>query len=108
MKNISHIPEHFLKRMQLFALWLINREKTHGYGLIKLLRKEGMQASPNRLYPLLNLMMKQGLISQKKEAQGKRVRKIYALTPKGKKFLSHGKTQFSGLISEFLKEMIQK
>ena len=107
MKNTSNIHPEMLKRMHLFILWLINKKKVHGYGLIKLLKKEGMQARASRLYPLLSTMLDDGFISQKEEKQGKRIRKIYALTAKGKNQLNHGKMFFSGLIAEFLKEMIK-
>ena len=102
------IPTHILQKMHLFLLWIINRKELHGYEMIKLFKKEGMKsASASRLYPLLNSLHEQGLILQKEKKQGARVRKVYALTKKGKKQLYEGKKLFSGLMKEFLKEMIQ-
>jgi len=46
------------------------------------------------------------LISQKEKKDGKRVRKIYVITHKGKTMLLQGKKMFTGLIKEFLKDMI--
>ncbi|MBS3068395.1 PadR family transcriptional regulator [Candidatus Micrarchaeota archaeon] len=107
MRNLNIVPSHILKKMYLFILWLISKRELHGYGMIKLLNKEGMKhATASRLYPLLNIMYKENLIFQKEKKQGKRVRKIYALTAKGKKKLSDGKKMFPPLMREFLKEMI--
>lgn len=104
---IGSNPE-ILKKLYLFILWLISKKKTHGYGLIKVLQGCGFRSSKaSRLYPLLNTMLKEGLISQEEEAHGKRIRKIYALTATGRKKLEAGKKRFfSGLIREFLREMI--
>ncbi len=102
------IPTHLLQKMHLFLLWLINKKQLHGYEMIKLLKKEGMKsASASRLYPLLNSMHEQKLILQKEKKQGARIRKVYALTQKGRKRLQEGKKLFTGLMKEFLKEMIQ-
>ena len=107
MKNINSIPSHFLQKMYLFILWIISKKELHGYEMIKMLRKEDMKsANASRLYPLLNKMHSEGLIFQKEKKQGKRIRKIYALTVKGRKKLSEGKKLFPPLICEFLKEMI--
>ncbi len=107
MKNINTIPSHFLQKMYLFILWLISKKELHGYEMIKMLRKEGMKtANASRLYPLLNKMHNEGLIFQKEKRQGKRVRKIYALTAEGRKKLQEGKKMFPRIIRQFLKEMI--
>ena len=107
MVKIPSIPKHVLQKMHLFILWLISKRKMHGYEMIRLLKKEGMKsATPSRLYPLLNQMLREKLISQKYEKVGKRIRKIYALDSKGKDRLKKGRELFSGLMKEFLKEMI--
>ncbi|HLD60158.1 MAG TPA: helix-turn-helix transcriptional regulator [Candidatus Bilamarchaeaceae archaeon] len=107
LKNFKHVPSEMFKRMSLFVLWLISKRKVHGYELIKWLQSEGIPASASRLYPLLNQMLAEDLISQKEEKDGRRIKKIYRLTSKGKNKLKNGKNLFSGLFGEFLKEMIR-
>lgn len=108
MRMMAQPHPKMLQKMYVFFLWLINRKKTHGYGLIKLLKEGGFShAEPSRLYPLLNNMLNEKLISQSKESQGKRIRKVYVLTAKGKKKLKDGGKVFPPLLKEFLKEMIK-
>ncbi len=107
MKMSHCVPTHIVQKMNLFMLWLIDKKELHGYELMKLLQKEGMRGvSPSRCYPILNSLHQERLITQKEKKQGKRIRKVYALTAKGKKRLGEGKKMFRGVVREFLKEMI--
>ena len=108
ISKIKHIHPKILERMYLFILWLIGKKETHGYGLIKKLKEGGIaSARASRLYPLLNSMLNEGLISQSEERVGKRIKKVYMLTSKGRNALKNGKKLFSGLVKEFLGEMIK-
>ena len=91
----------------IFLLWLIRKHEVHGYQIIKILRDEGMQIGASRLYPVLNAMLKDGVISQKEKRDGKRVRKVYVITLKGKKVLNGGKKLFRGIAGEFIREMLE-
>ena len=90
----------------VFLLWLIGKREAHGYQIIKILKDEGMHIGANRLYPVLKNMLKDGVISQKEKRDGKRVRKVYVITPKGRKTLLEGKKLFRGIAGEFTKEML--
>jgi len=91
----------------IFLLWLIEKNEVHGYQIIKILKDEGIHVGANRLYPVLNAMLKDGVISQKERRDGKRVRKAYAITLKGRKTLKGGKKFFRGMIGQFTKEMLE-
>jgi DNA-binding PadR family transcriptional regulator len=91
----------------LFLLWLIKRQEVHGYQIIKILGEEGMRIGAGRLYPVLNNMLSDGVISQKEKRDGKRVRKVYVITPKGRKVLKAGKRLFKGIAGEFIREMLK-
>ena len=91
----------------VFLLWLIGKREAHGYQIIKILKDEGMHIGANRLYPVLKNMLKDGVISQKEKRDGKRVRKVYVITPKGRKTLDDGKRLFGGIVGEFTKEMLE-
>lgn len=106
-KKLTFPHPKMLQKASLFMLWLIKKREMHGYEIIKMLKKEsGNHPGANRIYPLLNIMLEQGLIYQKEKKDGKRVRKIYVLAKKGRETLRNGKKMFTGLIKQFLKEMI--
>ena len=65
-----------------------------------------MRIGANRLYPVLKNMLKDGVISQKEKRDGNRVRKVYVITPKGRRTLLEGKKLFRGITGEFTKEML--
>jgi len=106
---ICYCHPRMLQKLHLFMLWFIGRKEIHGYEITNTLRKNGLDFfGPSRIYPLLSDMLKAGLISQKEKKQGKRVRKVYVLTKKGKTALSNGKSLFKmkSVVREFLKEML--
>jgi DNA-binding PadR family transcriptional regulator len=92
-----------------FLLWLISKKPTHGYGIISTLRKEhqSMHVGPSHIYPLLAGLCGQGLIRVREQAKGMRVRKLYSITPVGRKKLADAKSRFSGngLRARFMREM---
>jgi DNA-binding PadR family transcriptional regulator len=90
----------------IFLLWLINRQKIHGYGIIKALHDSGIKIGPSRLYPFLNAMLEEGLIAQKEMRTGRRVRKIYVITSKGRKMLEKNRLIFKGIVREFVIYML--
>lgn len=70
-----------------------------GYELMDILHKKlGARPSPGSMYPLLNYMLKSGLISLKKEGRKKK----YSLTNLGKKKLSEKIKEKEHLISKHL------
>lgn len=52
----------------------------YGYGLLKILRDQGMEISQDTLYPLLRRLESQGLIQGDWDTQSTRPRKIYRIT----------------------------
>ncbi len=92
-----------------FLLWMISKKPVHGYELIKKIEEDGgfRIVTASKLYPILKILTKQGLIIQKKESQGQRVRKVYHITDKGREVLKHMKKCLceSALKRQFLKEM---
>jgi DNA-binding PadR family transcriptional regulator len=73
----------------------------HGQWIIHELRRHGYEISPGTLYPLLNRLVRRGWLNCKSNPLGgKRARKDYRLTGKGKKVLK--------LIREQVKELYQE
>ena len=85
---IVNLMNGFLK---LIILWIISKERIHGYEIIKKM-KEGMGSEndlefqgpgPNKIYPILHDLEKKELIKGDWELQGKRKVKYYEATTKG-------------------------
>ncbi|BBL62095.1 hypothetical protein MARBORIA2_09630 [Methanobrevibacter arboriphilus] len=84
---ILGVMKGFLK---IIVLWIITKERIHGYEIIKKM-KEGNTTKklkfkgpgPNKIYPILHELEKKGLIKGDWEFQGKRKLKFYEATEKG-------------------------
>ncbi len=109
-QETKNIHKQMLKHMlSAFLLWLISKKPVHGYELIKKIERDGgfRVVTASKLYPILKILTKQGLITQKKESQGQRVRKVYYITAHGRGVLMHIKKCLSesALKRQFLQEM---
>jgi DNA-binding PadR family transcriptional regulator len=89
MSIIVNLMNGFLK---LIILWIISKERIHGYEIIKKMKKgidENIKKKgftgpgSNRIYPILQELEKKGLIEGNLELQGKRKVKYYKITEKG-------------------------
>jgi PadR family transcriptional regulator, regulatory protein PadR len=70
----------------------------HGQWIITELRRHNYEISPGTLYPLLGRLVRRGWLACKSDKRsGKRARKDYRLTAKGKKVLN--------LLREHIKEL---
>jgi len=84
--------------LNFYTICLLATEPEHGYDLIKELeRKLGRKISASNVYPFLNNLRKNNLIRIDKK--GKREKKVYRLTPKGKEFTKEMFSKFGDLIS---------
>ncbi|MFH1785031.1 MAG: PadR family transcriptional regulator [Candidatus Micrarchaeota archaeon] len=114
MEMLSHKPENVHKQMlkhmlSTFLLWLISKKPMHGYELIKTVEKDGgfKIVTASKVYPILKSLTRKGLIDHEKQAQGRRIKKIYHITDKGKMALKRIRMCLfeSELKRQFLKEM---
>src|SRR5271155_4347387 len=93
-----------VEREILLSFWKVHilhhadEEPIHGQWIINELRRHGYEISPGTLYPLLSRLVRHGWLDCKSDrGGGKRARKDYRLTAKGKKVLK--------LIRENIKEL---
>ncbi len=66
---------------------LADNRKMYGYEItqrVKELTSEKIQITEGALYPTLHALEQEGLLTTQTEVIGKRVRKYYSLSPKGK------------------------
>jgi PadR family transcriptional regulator len=85
-----HILHHASKQ-PVFGFWFIEELARHGYKL-----------SPGTLYPLLHGLEQKGYLRSIKERQGKRLRRLYQATPRGRKALAAARQKVSELFGELL------
>jgi len=101
-----------MTRMMLvsFLLWLISKKPRHGYDLIHILQKEVcyLKVGAGHIYPVLAELSFHGLIKARASAQGKRIKKLYSITPVGRRLLAGIRKRFfhGGMRAQFFKEMV--
>jgi len=84
--------------VKFYTLCLLANEPKHGYDLIQELKEKlERKISASNVYPFLNTLRKKRLI--KFDKVGKRDKKIYHLTSKGKNFTKHMFSKFGDLIN---------
>ncbi|WP_425601146.1 PadR family transcriptional regulator [Brucella tritici] len=85
---LHHAAEH-----EIYGQWMIEELAGHGYRL-----------SPGTLYPMLHKMERDGYLVSRDERDGRTVRKLYAITGKGKEGLALAKER----VREFTGEAMER
>ncbi|SRR3989344_3425034 len=87
--NVSEIE---LGLLQMQILWILKRESTHGYDMMKRLSElKNVNITQGTLYPTLQRLEELGYIERKSE--GRRI--VYNLTKEGTKALDDGCASFT-------------
>ena len=119
---LKHLKEYDLKLLRsmkgfgkTMILWLISKDRTHGYELMTKMNgispsAEENVSGPSKIYPVLHDLEEAGLIEGTWEAQGKRKIKYYEITDEGIQTLGRIKTVFSchrktKILEEFWRDM---
>lgn len=68
--------------------------------MIEELRRHGYQLSPGTLYPLLHGMERNGLLCSEAKPNGRRPRRVYTATSKGRRALAMAKKRVRELFGE--------
>ncbi len=98
-------------------LWLISKERTHGYELMSKINEISPSANekvrgPSKIYPILHDLEKEGLIEGTWEAHGKRKMKYYEITEEGTQTLIRIRKVFmchrTPILEEFWRDMFSK
>ncbi len=94
----------------LLSFWKVHilhhagEEPIHGQWIITELRRHGYEISPGTLYPLLQRLVRHGWLDVTAQGGGRRARKDYRLTAKGKKILKLIRAQIQELYDEVVAE----
>jgi len=100
-------PEYMAGMLRVLILSELSRGPGYGYGIAKgIARASGdeLTVRPESLYPVLHRMEQEQLVSARWEtADSGRPRKIYTLTPKGRRRWDKARRQFTRLSRAALK-----
>ena len=81
----TKIAKNFL---EIIILRRLEEAPAHGYGIIQYVKKTyGVYFGPSTVYPLLNALETNGYLTSVWEMERDRPRKVYRLTPEGKRLL---------------------
>jgi len=86
--------------IRLHILYHASKEKVFGLWIIEELRRHGYDLSPGTLYPTLHRMETKGYLKSEKEIIKGKIRRLYSITPLGKKVLSRAKSKVRELFGE--------
>ena len=82
-KSLGDIVGEFEK---FYILLILYEDPSHGYGIMtKYRHRAGRQLSAGTVYPFLQTLEKQGVVSSTDKSVGKRPHREYSLTPKGRR-----------------------
>ena len=83
-----HVLHHAVEG-ELYGHWMIEELRLHGYRI-----------SPGTLYPMLHALERRGYLRSRTEGIGRRARRVYRATPKGRKALNAAKERVRELFGE--------
>ncbi|MGF1592608.1 MAG: PadR family transcriptional regulator [Kiloniellaceae bacterium] len=84
---------HHAARDPLYGAWLIDELRRHGYAI-----------SPGTVYPMLHGLERKGYLESRAEGAGRRARRRYAITAKGRDALADAKVKVKELFGELFEE----
>jgi len=95
------------KFLGLFLLWRLMKEDLYGYILIDELNSVGIAAiKQSTVYSLLSNMEEIGLVKSEQKFVDNRPRRVYSITPQGRKFFKDIKrNRIRGQLKEFIRDL---
>ncbi len=86
-----HILHHAVEG-ELYGHWMIEELGRHGYRM-----------SPGTLYPMLHALERKGFLKSRMKGVGRRARRLYRATKKGRAALEVAKQRINELFGELVK-----
>jgi DNA-binding PadR family transcriptional regulator len=87
-----HILHHAAEQ-EVYGQWIIEELARHGYRL-----------SPGTLYPMLHGMERKGYLRARATKAGRSARRLYRVTPLGRRALEVAKEKLRELVGELIEE----
>ena len=91
--------------IRLHILYHAVCEPIFGLGMIEELARHGYKLSPGTLYPLLHGLEQRGYLRSTERRSGRRFRRLYRATAKGRKALDAAKEKVRELFAEIFEEL---
>jgi len=88
--------------IRLHVLHHAVESEMYGHWMIEELARHGYRVSPGTLYPMLHALERKGYIKSKAKGPGRRARKVYRATKKGRDALRLAKTRVRELFGELI------
>lgn len=86
--------------IRLHILHHAAEEPIYGSWIMEELRHHGYELSPGTLYPMLHGLERKGYLTSREVREGKRMRRVYRITPKGKTAFRGAKDKVRELFGE--------
>lgn len=111
-KNVDQLSKKIMRHCSnglthIIILWIISKEKIHGYGIMKKLDEFFSSCNPteynktnsSKIYPILRKLEKTGIIKGEWGVSNNKSVKYYSLTEEGEILLKSFKSEFAHLIN---------
>jgi len=108
--NAEKIQKRAFKSLkELYILWLINKRDVYGYELSnKISNALNINGTLSLIYPILHKLEKNGYIKSNWQHKGRKPRKYYSITEKGRMLLERIKGELNPNLKEFLTDLSKK
>lgn len=73
-----------------------------GLGIVEELRRHGYEMSAGTLYPMLHGLEKKGYLISRQERTGRRARRVYEITERGRVALAQARAKVKELFGELI------
>lgn len=90
--------------VRLHILYHAAREPFYGLWLIEELRRHGYVLSPGTLYPMLHRLERQGYLRSRRVQEGRRQRRLYQATARGRRALAAARERVRELFGELFED----
>ena len=90
--------------IRMYILYDACQEPIFGLGMIEELRRHGYRLSPGTLYPLLHGLERKGYLRSGATRSGRWIRRVYKVTPAGRKAVAVAREKVKELLGELLEE----
>ncbi len=90
--------------IRLHILYHACHEPIFGAGIGEELGRHGYRLSPGTLYPMLHGLEEKGYLRSSEERDGRRSRRVYRVTPAGRRALKTAKVKVRELFAELFEE----
>jgi len=102
MKNDTDNRDLYSGMIRLHILHHAEHEAIFGAGMAEELARHGYIISPGTLYPILHSLEKRAYLKSEEERSGRTTRRLYKITPPGRRALKTARLRVRELFGELI------